>query len=380
MNPVARRELQERFRTLRSPLLISVWVLALGMLTFLSYLVARSSAETRIDDSGLAGLGSVFAASSMGPYILHAVLLGLLTAAVFVVPGQAAVAIVGERERQTLPLLQVSQLSGTRIVVGKLASSLAFTLLLLVVALPLLVVPVLLGGVTVRQAVMGVVMVAGTAITIGAVSMWISARARSVQGAVLGSYVIAAVLVFGGFALVAAEVLLLAPEDTGRTRYSQGLPRDDGRELYSAWVNPYLGLVDASSEVLRFGAEIVPSPYQPFRSVLIKRQGFAAADADALYDPFARFGGGVSGGFVEGDRAFPMAETAQMLPAPTVADPIRGPIWWRVLVFQALVTLLALWRASRLVTVPRQKVTWLPGRNGRGAAEPERVEVGAGAA
>jgi ABC-type transport system involved in multi-copper enzyme maturation permease subunit len=379
MNPVARRELQERFRTLRSPLLISVWVLALGVLTFLSYLVARSSAETRIDDSGLAGLGSVFAASSMGPYILHAVLLGLLTAAVFVVPGQAAVAIVGERERQTLPLLQVSQLSGTRIVVGKLASSLAFTLLLLVVALPLLVVPVLLGGVTVGQAVMGVVMVAGTAITIGAVSMWISARARSVQGAVLGSYVVAAVLVFGGFALVAAEVVLLAPDDTGRTRYSQGIPRDEGRELYSAWVNPYLGLVDASSEVLRFGAEVVPSPYQPFRSVLIKRQGFAAADADVLYDPLARYADNF-GGLIEGDRAFPMAEPAQMLPAPTVVDPIRGAIWWRVLVFQALVAVLALWRASRLVTVPRQRVTWLPGRNGRGPVEPDVVEVGSGAA
>jgi hypothetical protein len=290
------------------------------------------------------------------------------------------VAIVGERERQTLPLLQVSQLSGTRIVVGKLASSLAFTLLLLVVALPLLVVPVLLGGVTVGQAVMGVVMVAGTAITIGAVSMWISARARSVQGAVLGSYVVAAVLVFGGFALVAAEVVLLAPEDTGRTRYSQGMPRDEGRELYSAWVNPYLGLVDASSEVLRFGAEVVPSPYQPFRSVLIKRQGFAAADADVLYDPFARFGSGTGSGFIEGDRAFPLAETAQMLPAPTVADPIRGPIWWRVLVFQALVAVLALWRASRLVTVPRQRVTWLPGRNGRRPVEPDVVEVGSGAA
>jgi ABC-type transport system involved in multi-copper enzyme maturation permease subunit len=379
MNPVARRELQERFRSLRAPLLISVWVLALGILTFLSYLVARSSAETRIDDSGLAGLGSVFAASSMGPYILHAVLLGLLTAAVFVVPGQAAVTIVGERERQTLPLLQVSQLSGSRIVVGKLASSLAFILLLLVVALPLLVVPVLLGGVTIWQAVMGVVMVAGTAVTIGAVSMWISAKARSMQGAVLGSYVAAAVLVFGGFALVAAEVVLLAPEDMGRTRYSQGLPRDEGRELYSAWVNPYLGLVDASSEVLRFGAEIVPSPYRAFRSVLIKRQGFAAADADLLYDPFARIGE-VSSGFIEGDVVtIQEAQMAQLLPAPTVVDPIRGSIWWRVLGFQALVAVLALWRSSRLVTVPRPRLNWLPRRNGRLTAEPEPVEVATGA-
>ncbi len=322
MNPVARRELQERFRTLRSPLLISVWVLAAGVLTFLSYVVARNSAETRIDASGLAGLGSVFAASSMGPFILHS--------------GPARVAH-RRRLRRARPggghhrrgagasdspaRSQVSQLSGTRIMVGKLASSLAFTCCCWWSPLPLLVVPVLLGGVTVGQAVMGVVMVAGTAVTIGAVSMWISARARSMQGAVLGSYVVAAVLVFGGFALVAAEVLLLAPDDTGRTRYSQGLPRDDGRELYSAWVNPYLGLVDASSEVLRFGGEIVPSPYQPFRSVLIKRQGFAAADADTLYDPFARLGGGVSSGLVEGDRAFPVAERR-----PDAACPPRSPI------------------------------------------------------
>ncbi len=269
----------------------------------------------------------------MGPFILHSLLLGLLTAAVFVVPGQAAVTIVGERERQTLPLLQVSQLSGTRIITGKLASSLAFILLLLVVSLPLLAVPVLLGGVTIAQAVMGMVMVAGTAVTIGAVSMWISARARSMQGAVLGSYVVAAALVFGGFALVAAEVVLLAPDDTGRTRYSQGLPRDDGRELYSSWVNPYLGLVDASSEVLRFGGEIVPSPYQPFRSVLIKRQGFAAADADMLYDPFARFGGGVAEGAFLEDRA-----VAQVGDLADAARPHRGgPDPWRHLVAGARV-------------------------------------------
>ncbi|MBA2336993.1 MAG: ABC transporter permease subunit [Acidimicrobiia bacterium] len=361
MNPVARRELQERFRSLRSPLLLSVWVLAAGALTFLSYLIARSTAESRLGSFGLSGLGSVFAASSMGAFILHSVLLGLLTAVVFVVPGQAAVTIVGERERQTLPLLQVSQLSGWRIITGKLASSLAFILLLLVVALPLLVIPVLLGGVTVLQAVMGMAMVAGTAVTIGAISMWISARAKGVQGAVLGSYVVSAALVMGSFALVAAEVLLLRPDDTGSTRYSQGMPRDDGRELYSSWINPYLGLVDASSDVLRFGGEIVTSPYQPFRSVLIKRQGFAAASVDQLYDPFARFGGGFADGQAilvrEGgvfDGGF--VAQAQMLPSPTEVDPIRGHIWWRVLIFQALVTALALWRSSRLVTVPRRRV------------------------
>ncbi len=365
MNPVARRELQERFRSLRSPLLLSVWVLAAGALTFLSYLIARSTAESRLGSFGLSGLGSVFAASSMGAFILHSLLLGLLTAAVFVVPGQAAVTIVGERERQTLPLLQVSQLTGARIVTGKLASSLAFIMLLLVVALPLLVIPVLLGGVTVTQALLGMLMVAATAVTIGAVSMWISARARSVQGAVLGSYVVGAALVLGSFALVAAEALLLRPDDTGSTRYTQGLPRDDGRELYSSWINPYLGLVDASSDVLRFGGEIVTSPYQPFRSVLIKRQGFAAASVDLLYDPFARFGPG-GGAVIFEDRGAFVSGAAQMLPAPTAVDPVRGHIWWRVLVFEAILTAFALWRSTRLVTVPRRRLV----RNRR---QPEEV-------
>ena len=356
MNPVARRELQERFRTLRSPILLSAWVLAAGSLTFLAYLFARGAAESRLEGIGFAGLGSVFAASSMGSFILHAVLLGLMSAVVFVVPGQAAVTIVGERDRQTLPLLQVSQLSASRIIVGKLASALAFILLLLVVVTPLLVIPVLLGGVTVVDVLAGLGMVAATAVTIGALSMWISARARSMQAAVLGSYVAAVGLVFGTLALVAAEVLLLAPADVGPTRYTQGVPRDQGREIYASWVSPFTGLVDASDNVLTFGGEVITSPYQPFRQILIKRQGFAASSADQLYDPF----GGVAFGELGVDfaeRGFPVGSpqlTSQV--QLREVDPIRSSVWWRTLTFEALLTALALWRASRLVQVPRARL------------------------
>jgi len=364
MNPVAGRELQERFRSLRSPVLLSVWVLAAGALTFLAYLFVRSAAESRLVGVGFGGLGSVFASSSMGAFILHALLLGLLTAVVFVVPGQAAVTIVGERDRQTLQLLQVSQLGARRIVIGKLASALAFILLLLVVVTPLLVIPVLLGGVDVADVVRGVLMVAATAVTIGAISMWISARSKSMQGAVLGSYVMAAVLVFGTLALSGAEILLARPSDPGPTRYERGIPRDEGRELYSTWLNPYLGLVDASSDVLKFGGEVVPSPYQPFRQILVKRQGYAASSAWSLYDAFSGGGGGfvtegdgftrvdVGGGFAREIGGMP-----QQLPTEIrTVDPIRGSVWWRTLVFQALVTLLALWGATRLIRVPRHRL------------------------
>ena len=360
MNPVARRELQERFRSLRSPILLSVWVTAAGVLTFLAYAFARGEAETRLDGVGFSGLGSVFASGSMGSFILHTLLLGLLTAVVFVVPGQAAVTIVGERDRQTLPLLQVSQLSAGSIVLGKLISALAFILLLLVAVLPLLAIPVLLGGVGVDEVLRGMTMVAAAAVMIGAVSMWISARSRSMQGAVLGSYMMAAVLVFGTLALSAAEVLLVGPDDLGSTRYERGIARDGGRELYSAWLNPYVGLVDASSDVLTFGGEVVGSPYQPFRQILVKRQGYSAASAGSLYDAFGGMAtSSIGGGFAQGDVMIESSHLSQQMAVGTglwTAEPIRGGVWWRTLVFQMLVSALALWAAARRIRLPHRSL------------------------
>ena len=352
MNPVARRELQERFRTLRSPLLLSVWVLAIGVITFLAYLFARTRADERIEAfASSVGFGSIVASSSMGRFILHALLLGLMTAVVFVVPGQAAVTIVGERERQTLPLLQASQLSAWGIVVGKLLSSVAYILLLLVASTPLLVIPVLLGGVSIWEVLAGVGMVMAAALAIGAISMWISARAKSVQGAVLGSYVWTVALVAGTLALVLVELLLLAPDDPGGRRIESGISRNDGFEIYSAWMNPYLGMVDASTDVLEFRPEIVGSPFGPLRDVLVERQGVAPSVADDHYDPFdvdvfrgdvfePGFGGRVSVG--------PAPETR-------VIDPVRGRLWWRTLAFELALTVIALAAAARLVKVPRRR-------------------------
>ncbi len=357
MNPVARRELQERFRSLRSPILLSVWVLAAGVLTFLAYLVARSAASSRLDGLGVAGLSSVFASSSMGRFILHTLLIGLLTAVVFVVPGQAAVAIVGERERQTLPLLQVSQLSAWRIVVGKLASALAYVLLLLVATTPLLVIPVLLGGVTIWNVLAGMGLITTASLMIGSVSIWVSARAKSVQGAVLGSYVWTVVLVFGTLALLVAEIFLLGPDTLGPTRFDRGIPRDDGRELYAAHINPYLGLVDASSDPIDFRAEVVSSPYLPFRSVLVKRQGYAASAVSDFTDPFFFGGGGVR---FEEEFFFEPGLGAQ-LPGfvnqgVRAADPIRAPVWPSAVLFELALSLVALGAAARLVRAPRRKL------------------------
>lgn len=353
MNPVLRRELQERFRTLRSPILLSVWVLAAGVLTFLAYIVAQNAAQDRFTSYGLGGLGTLFAAASMGRFILHVLLIGLLTAVVFVVPGQAAVAIVGEKERQTLQLLQVSQLSAWRIVWGKLSAALAYVVLLLVATTPLMVIPILLGGVGLMDLVGGVALVITASIMIGSVSIWVSARAKSVQGAVLGSYMWTVALVFGTLALLVAEFFLI-DVDQGLTRFQVGYARDEGRELYSAVINPYVGLVDASSDVLAFEGDLVPSPYIPFRAMLVKRQGFAASAASG--DLFGGFGGR---GF-DGDVVIDFAPGFGGVPAPggftqpALERPpnIRPPAWPGTVAFELGVSALALYGTTRLVRAP----------------------------
>jgi hypothetical protein len=196
-------------------------------------------------------------------------------------------------------------------------------------------------------------MVMAAAVMIGAVSMWVSSRARSVQGAVLGSYMWAAGLTFGTLALLLAEILLLAPADYGSTRFAGSYPRDQGRELYTSWVNPYIGMVDASTNVLQFQDHVVTSPYYPFQAVLLRRQGFAFSTAgdilgsnfyggyDVAPSPERGFGGG---GVVVGQTA-----------ARSVA-PITGAVWWKALLFEAAVTLAAVLLAARNIRVPRRRI------------------------
>lgn len=342
MNPVARRELQERFRTIRSPLILSVWVLAAGVVTFLAFVVASNAASSQLDNVSASGIGSVAAASSIGKFVLHSLLLGMIVAILFVVPGQAAVAVVGERERQTLPLLQVSQLSSWRIIIGKLWSALAYISLLLIATTPLLVIPVLLGGVTIGNVLAGLGMVAVTAVMVGAVSLWVSARATSMQGAVLGAYVWTVVIVVGAMGMLIAEFFLLEPDDMGSERIVAGLSRDQGRELYSTWFNPIIGMVDASADATDFTTQVVASPYRVFQGPLVARQGFDPADLNRLnlqvFD--GRFEPGFGGGSIT-------VLTRREVP------PIRGAVWPKTLLFQVLLTAAALWAAQRKIQVPR---------------------------
>ena len=320
INPVLGREVKERFRRRWTPLFVTLWLATVAAVGYLSYLVGRGWLGSFLGP----GLGTV-AAVGLGRFMFESLALVLLTAVLFVVPGIAALAIVGERERLTLPLLQVTQLRPGQIVRGKLLASLAYMTLLVAAVAPLLVLPILLGGVTVADATAALVVIAATALVVGAASLWISARARSVRGAVAAAYLVPFFLAVVTLLALAGEIVLFraAPNDTfGPT----------GRELYAAWPNPYVALVSAVDEPIRSRGAGLPTPFQAIDELLIRRQGGRQGVnfRDALFFAFG----------VEG----PDEELAVN----------RGFLWHRSLLLYGIVTVVALVAATRHVTVPRR--------------------------
>lgn len=126
-------------------------------------------------------------AASIGQPMFQWVLFFVLILVCFIVPGLTAGAVAGERERQTLVPLQVTLLSPSSILVGKMAASLAFTSLLLVATLPLFSVAYVVGGVSFSQVLRGMAMALAVALTLGCLSIACSALLRRVQGATVAA-------------------------------------------------------------------------------------------------------------------------------------------------------------------------------------------------
>ena len=324
LNPVTSRELRERFRRPRSVVFFTVWLTVVVGLGYLIYLLAREATR----NTGF-NFGGVAVGPTLGLFMLEALLILLLTAVMLVVPGMAATAIVGERERQTLQLLQVSQLSALQIVFGKLWSSLSYLLLMIAAVAPVLVVPVLFGGVDVGDVVQGLAAIILVSVTLGSIALAVSARARTTRGAVAGSYVLIFALAFGSFLLILGEIV------TFRTTTNDAFG-ETGREVYAAWLNPYVGMVSFLDEPVAegFGFDI-STPFDPIDELLIRRS--IGGQRDAVFN-------------VAFDEDNFQVENVAIVPSGG-----RGPVWQRALVVYALLTALALYMATRAVQVPARR-------------------------
>ena len=206
LNPVLARELKQRMRGRLTWVVVTAYLAVLAVILRFVYLAASN-------DVGSDGFGNPLAAAAVGRSIFQWLLFFMLMLVCFIVPGLTAATISGERERQTLVSLQLTLLRPRSIVVGKVLASLAFVTLLVVASLPLLSVPFLVGGVSVREVVQGVAMVLVTAVALASLAVACSALLRRTQAATVVAYGLTLIMVVGTFVVYGAQRALDGPVD-----------------------------------------------------------------------------------------------------------------------------------------------------------------------
>jgi ABC-type transport system involved in multi-copper enzyme maturation permease subunit len=252
LNPVLARELRERARSRRTFIILTVALAVLASILDLIYTATRPSA----------GIESVFNAAALdsarnGRQIFDTMLLLILLLVCFLVPGLTAGSITGERERQTLVPLQVTLLKPRSIVLGKIASSLAFVVLMLIATAPLLAVSLILGGITTGAVAKGLLMIFATAILLACLSVCISTLLKRSQSAVVLSYFATLMLLVGTLVIFGAQQV--------------GADRDWHHSNKAVLVfNPAVALTDivSSQTDLARGSSGVTTPLSPLRELI----------------------------------------------------------------------------------------------------------------
>lgn len=146
-NPVLKLEVMRRFRSPLAAWGIPLAIALPGLAVVLAY---RRSMRlgSNVTLGMLAGFeGDITRLDSVGKSMFAWVVGLLVVTILLLVPSTLSGSISGERHAQTFQPLQLSLMSPTQIVLGKLTASLAYLIVLLLCAAPAMAIPFLLGGV-----------------------------------------------------------------------------------------------------------------------------------------------------------------------------------------------------------------------------------------
>lgn len=142
VNPLLAREFHQRMRTVRAPLVITVYLTCMVVLAFFL-----------LYENVQGQLYLVQPSKSQQVFVLLSLL--QMTVVSFLTPAFAAGSVSGERERKTLTVLLTTPVSPIGVLIGKVLSSSALLVLLVVVTLPVYSLVFLFGG-AVSQEVLAV--------------------------------------------------------------------------------------------------------------------------------------------------------------------------------------------------------------------------------
>jgi len=188
LNPILEKDIKTKMRGWRTPVLLSIYLLFLGLVLFLFFLASDQ-------------LFDVYGYSTFNPRIAvnayNVIALFQFALLMLIVPAITATAISGERERQTLDLMLCSDISTWSIVFGKLVVSIAHIMLLVFASLPILGTVFLFGGITLGEVILLFLFYAITALMAASLGIFLSTLFRKNVTAIITTYICLGILALG---------------------------------------------------------------------------------------------------------------------------------------------------------------------------------------
>lgn len=234
-NPILSFSARRRMRSIRTPVILTLYALVLAIAAYFAVYAPFMGSTV--------SLGNM-RASVYGYACLVVLQFGLL---ILVAPAMTAGSISGERERQTLDLLLVTNTGAGSIVLSKLLESFGFLALLVLCSMPMLSLVLLTGGATIVQVLISVAFLLLTALAALSVGLFCSAMFKRTVTATVASY-----LAVFGIGIVTLLPLAYDVKQIGRLYDAMNIV---GQKLHmldimpiSFTLNPALGLFSLLQE------------------------------------------------------------------------------------------------------------------------------------
>lgn len=170
INPVIIKELRGRMRGWRASVIVSIYLLVVSAVMLLFY-------------NGMYNNSFFGANSQIGKNIFLPIIIVQVLLLSIITPISTAASISSERERQTYDVLLTTLLPHRSIILGKLLAAMAYSLLLIIVTLPLEVLSLLLGGLGIEDVLAANLVLLAMTVLYGCFGIYSSARISSTIGA-----------------------------------------------------------------------------------------------------------------------------------------------------------------------------------------------------
>jgi len=246
------KELRSRMRGRRSFIVLTVYLALLAFIAYGAYLVVAPLASER------AGAGDGFEQANASAFIGRSIFTALsvfqLVLVCVIAPAFTAGQISLEREKQTLDLLISTPLRPGAIVIGKLATALAFVVLMIVAAVPISALVLMYGGAEVPNIVQQQLVLLSAAVGFGAIGIFASALTKRTQTATVLAYSTVIGLVLGSAMLFGFWQTVAQRDDLF------GLQPNGGAPEQLRYLNPMVAMLDVVSQVEPAGASSFSRP------------------------------------------------------------------------------------------------------------------------